>query len=160
FSRQRGCQHSWPQRRLRAWRGLLGEPDRDRGRARPLDLAPRRGGLAPMSSYPPPPPPQYPSGGQPGWGPPQGPVGDDRQATTALVLGILGLVICNILGPFAWVIGRNSVRRIDASGGQLGGRGKAQAGFILGIIATCFLIIGVIVAIIVIATSAGGSSSG
>ena len=109
-----------------------------------------------MSSTPPPPPPPYPyqgSGGEPGWS--GGPVPDQRQATTALVLGILSLVICSLLAPVALVIGRNSVREIDASGGQLGGRGKAQAGYICGIIGTVLLALAVV---IIIAVLAGGSN--
>lgn len=105
-------------------------------------------------SYPPPPPP-YPYQGPGG---PGGPVPDQRQATTALVLGILGIVICGILAPFALVIGRNSVKEIDASGGRLGGRGKAQAGFICGIIGTVLLALGVL-AVIVLLASSGSSSS-
>jgi hypothetical protein len=58
-------------------------------------------------------------------------------AVTALVLGILGLVMC---GPFtavpAIIVGRNATREIDASHGQLEGRSMAQAGFILGIVGT------------------------
>lgn len=105
------------------------------------------------------PPPQNPYGGdpyggQPGW-PPYGPTQDDGQATTALVLGILSVVVCGILAPFALVIGRNSMRRIDASGGRLGGRGRAQAGFILGVIGTVLLVLGVLIAVVVVVGSAG-----
>jgi uncharacterized membrane protein YjgN (DUF898 family) len=83
-------------------------------------------------------PPQSGGGYQP---PPQQ---DHPRATTALVLGILGLVICGILAPFAWRIGKQAVDEIDASGGQLGGRGQAQAGYILGIIGSVLLILAVI----------------
>lgn len=111
-----------------------------------------------MSSSPPPPPP-YPysgPGGPAGWS--QGPAQDQRQATTALVLGILGIVVCSVLGPFALVIGRNSLKEIDASGGRLGGRGKAQAGFICGIIATVLLVIALLLVVVVLVGR--GSSSG
>lgn len=82
---------------------------------------------------------------------------DQRQATTALVLGILGLVVCGVLAPFALVIGRNSVREIDASGGQLGGRGKAQAGYICGIIGTVLLCLAVVGLVALLATSSSSS---
>jgi len=56
---------------------------------------------------------------------------------TALVLGILGLLMC---GPFtaipAIIVGRKATREIDASQGRLEGRGLAQAGFVLGIVGT------------------------
>jgi len=56
-----------------------------------------------------------------------------------MVLGILGLVICSIWAPFAWSIGGKAVKEIDASGGAYGGRGQAQAGYIMGIIGTVIL---------------------
>ena len=101
---------------------------------------------------------QPPSGtGAPGWGtppgpgqapPPQDPYAhlrrDHPRATAALVLGIVGLVLCSVAAPFAWVIGRNAVREIDQSQGILTGRGQAQAGAILGIIGTVLLVIGLL----------------
>jgi hypothetical protein len=48
-------------------------------------------------------------------------------------------VTCQVASPFALVIGRNAMKEIDASQGTLGGRGMAQAGFILGIIGTVIL---------------------
>lgn len=73
---------------------------------------------------------------------------DSRNATTALILGILGLVMC---GPFtaipAWILGRNAVREIDASQGRLGGRGTAQAGYILGIVGTVLAALALLVVI-------------
>lgn len=98
---------------------------------------PPAGYPGPAGYYPPPPYPGYPP---PVYGPPP----SHPQSTTALVLGILGLVLCGFASPFAIWLGRKSMTEIDASGGQLGGRGQAQAGFILGIIGTVFLAIGVI----------------
>ena len=76
----------------------------------------------------------------------------------SLILGILGILLCSVVAPFALVIGRRAVKEIDASGGTLGGRGMAQAGFILGIIGTVLLaliVIGGVIAIIVAAATAG-----
>jgi hypothetical protein len=85
-------------------------------------------------------------GGQGGQGYPQAPYGgygappaDHHQATTVLVLGIISLVLCQILGPFAWVMGNRVVREIDAAGGTVGGRSTANAGRICGIIASALL---------------------
>jgi hypothetical protein len=82
---------------------------------------------------PPPPPPTGPW--SQGMAPAPRPTVDG--ATTALVLGILGLVMC---GPFtaipAMIVGRRATREVDASQGRLDGRGTAQAGFILGLIGT------------------------
>jgi uncharacterized Tic20 family protein len=75
---------------------------------------------------------------------------EDSQATVALVLGILGLVLCQILGPIAWVMGNNEVNAIDAGKRNPANRSTAQAGKILGIIGTVFLIIGVAVLLILL----------
>ncbi|MGB5532375.1 MAG: DUF4190 domain-containing protein [Acidimicrobiia bacterium] len=69
---------------------------------------------------------------------------EDSQATTVLVLGILSLVVCQILGPIAWVMGNNELAGIDAGRRPPQNRGTAQAGRILGIISTVLMIIGVV----------------
>jgi hypothetical protein len=80
-------------------------------------------------------PPPY--GGYPA--PPYFPPRDHPSSTTVLVLGIVGLVACQVVSPFAWTMGNRVVREIDASGGQLGGRSAANAGRICGIIGTVLL---------------------
>ena len=85
-----------------------------------------------MSQYPPTPPP---------YNAPR----DHPQTTTILILGILGLAVCQILGPFAWSMGNKALREIDASNGQLGGRDTTNVGRILGIIGTAILVLGVVV---------------
>lgn len=67
------------------------------------------------------------------------------QATTVLVLGILSLVICQVLGPFAWVMGNRELEAIDGGRRPPENRGTANAGRILGIIGTALLTIGIIV---------------
>jgi hypothetical protein len=107
--------------------------------------------------------PQY---GQPPYGQPQGyPVAyapDHPKATMSLILGILGVVVCGVIAPFAWRIGKQTVNEIDASNGQLGGRGTAQAGHVLGIIGTVLLGIGVAVLavyVVIIIVAIGSSST-
>jgi hypothetical protein len=78
------------------------------------------------------------------------------KATTALVLGIVGLVCCGFVAPFAWSVGKKTVNEIDASGGRYGGRGQAQAGYILGIVGTVLLILGLL--FFVLAAITGGLS--
>ena len=84
--------------------------------------------------------PPWPSYGAPGY-PPLSPP-DHPKAVTALVLGTLGLIACQVLSPFAWAMGKKTVAEIDASGGRLGGRGQAQAGYILGVIGSVLLGLG------------------
>lgn len=68
---------------------------------------------------------------------------EDSQATTVLILGILSLVLCQILGPIAWVMGNKELAGIDAGVRPPQNRGTAQAGRILGIISTVLMIIGI-----------------
>lgn len=75
---------------------------------------------------------------------------EPSQATTVLVLGILGLVLCGILAPFAWVMGNREIQGIDAGRRNPENRGTANAGRILGIIGTVLLGVAVIVGLIVL----------
>jgi hypothetical protein len=88
------------------------------------------------------------------------------QATTALVLGLVGLIggcLCGLpllAAPFAWAIGARARREIAASHGQLGGAGNAQAGFVMGIIGTVLLVLAVIgvVLLVVVGLATEGTS--
>jgi uncharacterized membrane protein YjgN (DUF898 family) len=90
--------------------------------------------------------------------PPQPPYGpptyysqpDHPQATTVLVLGILGLLLCQILSPVAWVMGNRVVGEIDASMGQVGGRSSANAGRICGIVGTLMMIGGLVLLVLLL----------
>ncbi|MGH3650865.1 MAG: DUF4190 domain-containing protein [Acidimicrobiia bacterium] len=72
------------------------------------------------------------------------------QATTILVLGILGVVICAFLGPFAWTMGNKELAAIDTGLRPPENRGTANAGRILGIIGTVLLGLGVIFLILLV----------
>jgi hypothetical protein len=60
---------------------------------------------------------------------------------TVLTLGILSLAVCSIMGPIAWSMGSEELRRIDSGLTEPHGRGTAQAGRICGIIGTSLLIL-------------------
>lgn len=116
----------------------------------------------PVYSPPPAQPDQWPPGvqGQPVYpaaqGYPQGyrqgasAVANHPRATTALVLGLVGLVgswMCffpAFAGPFAWWVGASARREIDSSPTPLGGRNSATAGMIMGIITTVWLVLSLI----------------
>lgn len=67
------------------------------------------------------------------------------RATTALVLGILGLLCCGLLGIPAMIIGKQEMNSIDQGLAPVEGRGLAQAGFILGIVALVLFGVGIVV---------------
>lgn len=87
-----------------------------------------------MSTPPPPPPP--PMGPPPGYQPygASGNPTNHSKATTALVLGIVGLLCFAPLGILAIVFGIQAKNDIDANPGLYKNRGMAQAGFVLGIV--------------------------
>ncbi|MET8872490.1 DUF4190 domain-containing protein [Nocardia sp. NPDC004604] len=86
-------------------------------------------------NYPPPPPYGSPYG-YPAYGPQ-----DHPQAITIMILGILGLLLCQFLGPVAWVMGKKALNEIDASGGAIGGRSSVMAGYVCGIVSSILLIL-------------------
>jgi len=105
-------------------------------------------------------PPQSPYGGQPAYGQPQYPYAaappTDGLALGAMITGIAALVLSCAYGlgllasPVALILGKVSLNRIKRSDGQLGGRGFALAGFILGIVGTVLLVLAIAVIVIVV----------
>ena len=53
-------------------------------------------------------------------------------------------MICQVLGPFAWVMGNRELEAIDSGRRPPENRGTANAGRILGIVGTALLAIAVI----------------
>ncbi|MFN8050535.1 MAG: hypothetical protein U0Q22_03795 [Acidimicrobiales bacterium] len=119
----------------------------------------------PPSQGPPPPgtpspPGQWPTEGyQPyGYAPAPGvPNPFSQRANTVLILGIIGMSLCQITGPFAWVMGRRLRLDAEAAGWPEPGHGKL--GRILGIIATCMLAVAVVVYGLAIVAAVSGSSN-
>jgi hypothetical protein len=97
---------------------------------------------------------------------PGGPRPEHPGAVPSLVIGLIALLggfFClapALLGPWAWVKGSRTMKEIDASGGQVGGRGMAQAGFICGILGTALGVLYIIGLVILIALAATGSLEG
>lgn len=61
-----------------------------------------------------------------------------------LALGVLSLVICAILGPIAWYMGREDLRKIEAGTMDDRDRPLVQGGMICGIIGTVILAAGAV----------------
>lgn len=68
-----------------------------------------------------------------------------NRGTLILVLGILGLVLCQFLGIPAWLMGSRDLKEMDAGQMDPAGRSLTKAGRICGIIATILLIISFVV---------------
>ena len=66
------------------------------------------------------------------------------QATTALIVGIVGVVCCGLAAPFAWYLGNKELQLIAAGQSSAAGQGLAQAGKILGMVGSALLILGLV----------------
>ena len=99
---------------------------------------------------PPPPPPTGPPGyGPPGSAPPPGyfvpgysqPPANNGMATASLVLGIIAIPLCFLMIPsiLAVVFGGIGLNRVKQDP-RVGGRGKAIAGLVLGLVALAFMV--------------------
>jgi len=96
------------------------------------DVPPQNPAQPPPNPYQPY-PPGYSAGGVPQWAP------DHPDSTTVLILGILGMAVCQVVAPFAWIKGSRVKKEIDEAGGRYAGRSQVQIGYILGIVGTCLL---------------------
>jgi len=74
--------------------------------------------------------------------PPMAGGGPSGRATTALVLGILGLLCCGLLSIPAIIVGKQEMNNIDQGLAPVEGRGLAQSGFILGIVSLAIWVLG------------------
>ncbi len=74
-----------------------------------------------------------------------------HRGTLILVLGILGLLVCQILGIVAWVMGNGDLRAMQEGRMDPTGEGMTKAGKILGIISVVLLIVGVGLTILMMA---------
>lgn len=105
--------------------------------------------------------------GAPQGGYPQQSRGEPHRGGMIMTMGILALV-CNIMaipGILAWTMGKADLRKMDAGLMDREGYGITQAGYIMGIIGTCFAILGLlafvayflIVFLVLAAAAAGGA---
>ena len=103
--------------------------------------------------------------GPPGY-PPQSPVlPESDKAAMVFVFGILSVVMCQPLGIFAWVMGRNEQQRVDA--GLVAPNDLLKVGTILGIVGTAlfclwclFALVWVGFLVLAIGAGAAGAAGG
>jgi hypothetical protein len=79
---------------------------------------------------------------QPHWPPPQPPAGASQNAVLALVLAIVGLMMCGCVASIpAIFVARAELAAIDAGTSSPAGRGMATAAFWIGVIDTVLLLL-------------------
>jgi hypothetical protein len=75
------------------------------------------------------------------------------RSSTVLTLGILSLVVCSVMGPIAWAMGNEEIRRMDAGQTPQDQRGSVTAGRVCGIIASCMLMFGGLIFLMLLAAA-------
>ena len=65
-----------------------------------------------------------------------------------LVLGILGIVACQLCAPFAWLMGKKDLQEMAAGRMDPEGKGLTQAGMYLGLIGTIMIVLGIVMVIV------------
>jgi hypothetical protein len=116
---------------------------------------PRGAGQPGQNPYQPYQPSPYAPGA--GWGAP-----DHPQATTVLILGVLGIALCQVMAPIAWFLGTKALREIDAAPQQYGGRSQVNVGRILGLVGTILLalyVVGALIYVVAVIALIGSSSA-
>ena len=80
-------------------------------------------------------------------------------ATASLVFGILGWILLPLLGNvLAVIFGHMAQSEINKSEGQLGGKGSATAGLVLGYLGLAGWVLGILVLLIIPVAGCGGLS--
>jgi hypothetical protein len=69
---------------------------------------------------------------------------------TILALGVCSVILCSLLGPIAWAMGNEELRRIAEGQTSPVGHMQATAGRLCGIIATAFMAIVFVVLFVVL----------
>lgn len=114
-------------------------------------------GLPPQTPYAPPNQsgswPPAPAGAYNQVGQPYSPV----NATMILILGVLGLTICSICAPIAWVMGNQALSTLDQFGDPLGQRGMVNGGRICGIIGTALICLAIVVWVVAMMFGVGSA---
>ncbi|MEP7009868.1 MAG: hypothetical protein ABJC13_06060 [Acidobacteriota bacterium] len=64
------------------------------------------------------------------------------QATTAMIVGIVGVICCGLAAPFAWYLGNKELQLIAAGQSSPAGEGAAKTGKILGMVGSALLVLG------------------
>jgi hypothetical protein len=78
--------------------------------------------------------------------------------TTIFVLGLLGLLLCGLLGIPAWIMGNSYMEKCRAMGVQPDG--LAVAGRIMGMIVTGLMILGLVVGGLIMCAGIIGGAAG
>lgn len=71
-----------------------------------------------------------------------------HRGTMILVFGILGIVVCPLFAPAAWIMGKGDLTQIRAGAMDPEGESLTNAGKILGIIGTILAALGLLIVVV------------
>jgi len=74
-----------------------------------------------------------------------------HRGSSVLVYGILGIVLCQLLGIAAWRMGTDDLREMEFGRMDPAGRDLTNAGRVLGLVATVIFIVQLAIMLIVLA---------
>lgn len=74
-----------------------------------------------------------------------------HRGSAILVYGILGIVLCQLLGIAAWRMGKDDLREMEFGRMDPSGRDLTNAGRVLGLVATVIFIVQLAIMLIVLA---------
>jgi hypothetical protein len=83
-----------------------------------------------------------------------------HRGVLVLVLGILSILVCGPVGPFAWVMGAGDLKRIRAGQMDPEGKGMTTAGMICGIVGTVLLVLALLSVLLVVVLGVGIAAAG
>ncbi len=69
---------------------------------------------------------------------------EQSQAVMALIMALLGLTLCQLLCPLAWIFGQRELDAIDAGRRDPSKRDMAFASKVIGIVGTALMVLGLI----------------
>ena len=73
---------------------------------------------------------------------------EPSEATAALVVSILGIVLCGLLGPFGWVMANQELAAIAAGRRDPEKKGMAELARVFGIVATVLLALAILALVV------------
>lgn len=85
---------------------------------------------------------------------------EPHRGTTVLVLGILGLVVCQVCGIVAWVMANKDLPKMEAGTMDPEGLGQTKAGKICGIISVILLAIIIVIYVLMFVVFGAAAASG
>lgn len=70
---------------------------------------------------------------------------EPHRGQTVLILGIVAVAFVHLLGPFVWWMGATDLRKMRAGVMDRRGEEETRIGYVLGIVSTCLLAVGLLV---------------